>query len=63
MLMANDLILNTLNDDSFYINNLVMKTLAQLVFESNAFLINNGLLKEKLDWLVDWIVKKFKNSY
>jgi hypothetical protein len=20
-------------------------------------------LKEKLDWLVDWIVKKFKNSY
>jgi hypothetical protein len=40
-----------------------MKTLAQLVFESNAFLINNGLLKEKLDWLVDWIVKKFKNSY
>jgi hypothetical protein len=48
MLMENYLILNTLNDDSFYINNLIMKTFAQLFFESNAFLINSGLLKKKI---------------
>ncbi len=49
MRIANDLILNTLNDDSFQINNLVMKTFAQLFFESNAFLINSELLKNNLD--------------
>ncbi len=43
--MVNDLILNTLNDDSFQTNNLIMKTFAQLFFESNAFDINSGLSK------------------
>jgi hypothetical protein len=63
MLIENYLILNTSNDDSFYINNLVMKTFAQIFFENNAFLINNGLLEKKLDCSVDWIVKKCKNSF
>jgi hypothetical protein len=31
-----------------------MKTFAQFVFESNAFLINNGPFEEKkLDWSID----------
>ncbi len=43
--MVNNLNINTLNDDSFYTSNLIMKTFAQLVFENNAFIINSGLLK------------------
>ncbi len=43
--MVNDLISNTLNDDSFQTKNLIMKTFAQLLFESNAFIINNELLE------------------
>jgi hypothetical protein len=43
--MVNNLILNTLNDDSFQTNNLFMKTFAQLVFENNTFIINSELLK------------------
>jgi hypothetical protein len=35
--MVNNLILITLNDDSFYINNLIMKTFEQFFFENNAF--------------------------
>jgi hypothetical protein len=42
MPIVNDLILNKLNDDSFEIYNLIMKISAQLVFENNAFNINNG---------------------
>jgi len=39
-----------------------MKTFAQLFFENNAFIIKSWLLKLKnMDWLVDKIVKKFKN--
>jgi hypothetical protein len=63
MLMVNDLILHTLNDESFYIRNLIMKTFGQLFFEINAILINCGLLKKKLNLSIFWIVKKFKNSY
>jgi hypothetical protein len=49
--MVNDLILNTLNDDSFQTNNLIMKTFSQLFFESKfAFIINNELLKKKI-WI------------
>ncbi len=49
--MVNDLILNTLNDDSFQTNNLIMKTFAQLFFESKfAFIINNELLNKKI-WI------------
>jgi len=44
-LMMNKLILNTLNDDSFYINNLIMKTFVQLFIKNNAFIMNNELLK------------------
>ncbi len=51
--MMNDLILNTLNDDSFQINNLIMKSFAQLFFESNAFLTNNGLLKKEKIGLIN----------
>ncbi len=52
--MVNNLILNSLIDDSFYTNNLIMKTFAQLFFENNAFIINSGLLKTKnMDRLVD----------
>ncbi len=40
MLVANNLILHTLIDDS-----LIMKTFAQLVFENNAFIVNSKLLK------------------
>jgi hypothetical protein len=43
--MMNNLISNTLNDDSFYANNLIMKTFVQLFIENNAFIMNNGLLK------------------
>jgi len=43
--MVNKLILNALNDDSFWINNLIMKTFAQLCFANNAFIMNSGLLK------------------
>jgi hypothetical protein len=43
--MVNDLISITLNDSSFYTKNLIMKTFAQLLFESNAFIINIGLLE------------------
>ncbi len=43
--MMNNLISNTLNDDSFYANNLIMKTFVQLFIENNAFITNNGLLK------------------
>jgi hypothetical protein len=43
--MVNNLILNTLNDDSSQTNNLIMKTFAQLVFENNTFIINSELLK------------------
>jgi hypothetical protein len=43
---------------------LIMKTFAQLFFENNAFIMSSGLLKKiKMDWSIDWIVKKFKNSY
>ncbi len=45
--MVNNLISNSLNDDSFYINNLIMKTFAQLFFENNACIINSELLKTK----------------
>jgi hypothetical protein len=45
MFIANNLILNSLNDYSFYINNLNMKTFAQLFFEHIAFIINGELLK------------------
>jgi len=47
MFMVNNLISNSLNDDSFYINNLIMKTFAQLFFENNACIINSELLKTK----------------
>ncbi len=48
--MVNNLILVTLNDDSFYFNNLIMKTFAQLFFENNAFIMSSGLLKKiKMD--------------
>jgi hypothetical protein len=43
--MMNSLILNTLNDDSLYTNNLIMKTFVQLFIQNNAFIMNNGLLK------------------
>jgi len=43
--MMNNLILNTLNDDSFYANNLIMKTFVQLFIENNEFIMDNGLLK------------------
>ncbi len=40
MLMVNNFILNILNNDlTFYINNLVMKTFAQIFFENNAFIL------------------------
>jgi hypothetical protein len=42
MVMGNNLILNTLNEDSFYNNNLIMKTFAQLLF------LNSELLKFKI---------------
>jgi len=45
--MVNDLILNTLNDDSFQTNNLTMKIFENLFFETNAFIVNSGLLKLK----------------
>jgi hypothetical protein len=44
-LVMNILILNTLNDDSFYTNNLIMKTFLQLFIKNNAFIMNNELLK------------------
>ncbi len=43
--MVNNIILSTLNDDSFKINNLIMKTFTQLFFENNTFTINSELLK------------------
>ncbi len=43
--MVNNLILITLDDDSFYVNNLIMKTFEKLFFENNAFIMSNGLLK------------------
>jgi hypothetical protein len=33
MFMVNNLILNSLNDDSFYTNNLIMKTFAQFFWK------------------------------
>jgi hypothetical protein len=42
--MVTNLILNTLNDDSYGINNLIIKTFGQFVFENNAFIMNSGLL-------------------
>jgi hypothetical protein len=54
MFMVNNLFLNSLYDDTFHINNLIMKTFARFFFENNAFIMNNGLLKTKnMDWLVD----------
>jgi hypothetical protein len=38
---------NLLYDDTFHINNLIMKTFAQFFFENNAFIMNNGLLNKK----------------
>jgi hypothetical protein len=46
--MMNSLILNTLNDDSLYTNNLLMKTFIQLFIENSAFIMNNGLLKSNI---------------
>jgi len=46
--MVNNLILNTLNDESFYTNNLIMMTFSQLIFSNNAFIVNSGLLKLKI---------------
>jgi hypothetical protein len=43
--MVNNLMLNTLTDESFQKNNLNMKIFAQLCFQNNAFIINNELLK------------------
>jgi hypothetical protein len=48
--MVINLILNTLNDDSFKTNNLIMKTFAQLFFENNEFIMNGGFLKLKI-WI------------
>jgi hypothetical protein len=64
MLILNNLILNTLNDDSFYINNLIMNTIAQFFWILIAFIINNGLVKFKIwmDQLIRLLKKKF-NSY
>jgi hypothetical protein len=50
MFMVNNLILNTLNDDWSETNNLIMKTISELSFENNAFIINSGLLKFKI-WI------------
>jgi hypothetical protein len=50
MLMVNNLILNTLNDDSFQTNNLIMKAFSQLFFENNALIVNSELLKFKI-WI------------
>jgi hypothetical protein len=64
MFIVNNLILHTLNDDSFETNNLIMKTFAQLFFENNEFIMNNGLLKLKI-WTDQFIglLKNFNNSY
>jgi hypothetical protein len=48
--MVNNLILNTLNDDSFQTNNLIMKAFSQLFFENNALIVNSELLKFKI-WI------------
>jgi len=48
MFIVNNLILNKLNDDSFYINNLIMKTFAQFFLENNQSL-----------WIVDFWSKKY----
>jgi hypothetical protein len=54
MLMVNNLILNSLNDDSFNTNNLIMKTFAWLFFENIAFIINTKLLNTKnMNWSID----------
>jgi hypothetical protein len=49
--MMNNFILNMYNNDLIFLtNNLIMKTFAQLFFENNRFIINNGLLnKVKMD--------------
>jgi spore maturation protein CgeB len=58
MFMVNNVILNTLNVESFYINKLIMKTFSQLFFEKNAFIINSGLFEIKnMDWLINYIIK------
>ncbi len=59
--MVNDLILNTINDDSLQINK--MKTFASLLFESNAFLNNGGLLEKNWTSKQTRLLKKFKNTY
>ncbi len=46
--MENDLILNKLNDNSFQINNFIMKTFEILFLENNAFIMNSGLLKSNI---------------
>jgi hypothetical protein len=58
--MAKNLTLNTLNDEPFEINNLIMKTFVQLFFENNAFIINNELLK--LEKWMGQLVGLLKNS-
>jgi hypothetical protein len=58
--MMNSLILNTLNDDSLYTNNLLMKTFVQLFIENNAFIMNNGLLKSNI--LINELIGLLRNS-
>jgi hypothetical protein len=45
MFMVNNLILNTLNDNLFWSNNLIMKTFVWLVFENSAFIMDSEVLK------------------
>jgi hypothetical protein len=54
MFMVNNLALNALNNDSFWINNLIMKTFAQLFFENNAFIIKMNFWNKKYG-LVNWL--------
>jgi hypothetical protein len=64
MFIVNNIILNLSIENRFYINNLIMKTYVYLVFENKALIVNNELLNFKnMDWLVDCIVKKLKNSH
>jgi hypothetical protein len=47
--MVNNLILNTLNDESFQTNNLIMMTFIQLFFSNTTFIImNSGFFKLKI---------------
>jgi len=56
MFMVNNLALNALNNDSFWTNNLIMKTFSQLFFENNGFIIKMDFWKKKygLVQLVDY---------